>query len=172
MLGHIRREEAPAEDLIPVLADRSVMLRRAAAEAFFQMQEEAHWAGVRLVPLSGYRSIEDQQSVFFDVKAERKQLAHERAKVSAPPGYSEHHTGYVLDIGDGRWPDTHLEWSFDETGAYKWLAKNAARFHFEMSFPKDNEYGIMYEPWHWRFVGDDHSLQTFYGHLKVGMPDQ
>lgn len=44
----------------------------------------------------------------------------------------------------------------------------AGRYHFELSFPKDNLQGIMYEPWHWRFVGDDHSLHTFYAQHKLG----
>jgi D-alanyl-D-alanine carboxypeptidase len=50
-----------------------------------------------------------QQSLFFTIKAEREQSAAERAKVSAPPGFSEHHTGYALDIGDLAAPETELE---------------------------------------------------------------
>lgn len=41
------------------------------------------------------------------------------------------------------------------------------RFHYELSFSKDNIQGVLYEPWHWRFVGDDHSLQTFYAQRKL-----
>ena len=51
--------------------------------------------------------------------------------------------------------------SFDKTDASRWLRKNAAAFHFEMSFGKDNVMGVSYEPWHYRFVGDSHSLRTF-----------
>lgn len=78
------------------------------------------------------------------------------------PGYSEHHTGYAIDIGDGARPDTHLSEAFEDTPAFRWLEKNAARFSFELSFPRHNPQGVSYEPWHWRFVGDRHSLQTFY----------
>ena len=45
----------------------------------------------------------------------------------------------------------------------KGLLNHSLRFHFELSFPPGNEQGIMYEPWHWRFVGSDHSALTFYG---------
>lgn len=41
------------------------------------------------------------------------------------------------------------------------------RFHYELSFSKDNIQGVLYEPWHWRFVGDDHSLHTFYAQRKL-----
>lgn len=80
-----------------------------------------------------------------------------------PPGFSEHHTGYAVDIGDGNAPHTHLEETFADTAAYRWLTAYAARFGFELSFPPNNPQGVMYEPWHWRFVGDSHSLETFYG---------
>ncbi|MFN9165469.1 MAG: D-alanyl-D-alanine carboxypeptidase family protein, partial [Pseudanabaena sp.] len=51
---------------------------------------------------------------------------------------------------------------FEKTPAFQWLQNNAAKYGFEMSFPPNNPQGVMYEPWHWRFVGDDDSLATFY----------
>ena len=89
-------------------------------------------------------------------------MPSQRAAVSAPPGYSEHHTGYAIDIGDADVPATNLSPDFENTAAFKWLRENAAYFSFELSFPRDNPQNIMYEPWHWRFVGDRHSLETFY----------
>jgi D-alanyl-D-alanine carboxypeptidase len=118
--------------------------------------------GVVLVPISGFRTVADQKYLYFDVKAERGQDAKERAKVSAPPGYSEHHTGYALDIGDGNVPATNLSVNFEKTEAFRWLKANAAYYSFEMSFPKGNKQGVSYEPWHWRFAGDIQSLKTFY----------
>ena len=82
--------------------------------------------------------------------------------MSAPPGYSEHHTGYAVDFIDESRPETHVEESFETTLAYQWLEKNAAFFNFEMSFPKDNDSNVSFEPWHWRYVGDQDSLETFY----------
>ncbi|MGC9506144.1 M15 family metallopeptidase [Baaleninema sp.] len=162
LLGHLPYDEASPDELKAIVADGSLKLRRAAAEAYLQMEADARAEGVRLVPISAFRSIEDQQYLFFEVKAQRGQVASERAEVSAPPGYSEHHTGYAIDIGDGDVPATHVSPEFENTKAFKWLQNNAAYYSFELSFPKDNAQNIAYEPWHWRFVGDRDSLETFY----------
>jgi D-alanyl-D-alanine carboxypeptidase len=82
--------------------------------------------------------------------------------VSAPPGYSEHHTGYAIDIGDGSAPSSNLSPDFEKTAAYRWLEQNGAQFGFELSFPPNNPQGVSYEPWHWRFVGDIDSLAIFH----------
>jgi len=95
------------------------------------------------------------------VKSERNQSALERAQVSAPPGFSEHSTGYAVDLGDGRAPATNLSPSFDETAAFRWLQAHANRFHFHLSFPQTNRQGVSYEPWHWRFEGSADALKTF-----------
>ncbi|NEP44137.1 MAG: D-alanyl-D-alanine carboxypeptidase family protein [Okeania sp. SIO2H7] len=162
LLGHLPYEQAPLYDLKPVIGNGNVKLRSAAAAKFNAMSDAAWRDGIELVPLSGFRNIEDQRYLFFEVKAQRGQVAVKRAEVSAPPGYSEHHTGYAIDIGDVRRPETDLSESFEETETFKWLQANAAYYSFELSFPRDNPQGISYEPWHWRFVGDRHSLETFY----------
>ncbi|PZV16679.1 MAG: D-alanyl-D-alanine carboxypeptidase [Leptolyngbya sp.] len=162
MLGHFRYPEAPLAELTPIASDGSLKLRKSAAKAYQEMQSAAQQEGVSLVPLSGFRTLTDQDYLFFGKKAERGQVAAERAKVSAPPGYSEHHTGYALDIGDGAVPATNLSPDFENTPAYKWLKANAPFHSFELSFPKNNKQGVSYEPWHWRFVGDRASLETFY----------
>ncbi len=162
LLGHFAYSEAAAKELKPIVPSSSIKLRIAAAQKFQAMVIAARAKGVILVPISGFRSTATQQTLFFDVKAQRGQVTTKRAEVSAPPGYSEHHTGYAVDIGDGAAPATNLSPKFENTKAFKWLATNAARFSFEMSFPKKNPQGVTYEPWHWRYVGDRHSLETFY----------
>src|SRR4028118_1555792 len=162
LLGHLPYPEAPATDLVSVTPDGSVKLRTSAAAKYQEMANAAAASGIYFAPISGFRSLQDQQHVFFDVKAERRQNASKRAEVSAPPGYSEHHTGYAIDIGDGSAPENNLSPSFENTQAFKWLEDNAVAFSFEMSFPKNNRQGVSYEPWHWRFVGDKQSLETFY----------
>lgn len=160
LLGHYAYAEAPTDELAPVAG--SIMLRKSAASAFQAMVAAAQADGISLVALSGFRSKNDQDYLFFGKKAERGQVATERAKVSAPPGYSEHHTGYAIDIGDGSAPAVDLSESFEQTAAFQWLQANAAHYSFELSFPKDNRQGVSYEPWHWRYVGDIQSLKTFY----------
>lgn len=159
---HLAYPEAPASELQPITPRSRIQLRTAAAKAFKEMSEAAGREGVILVPISGFRSVAEQQHLFFDVKEQRGQAATQRAEVSAPPGYSEHHTGYAVDIGDAKTPATNLSPSFENTAAFKWLEKNAPYYSFELSFPKGNPQGINYEPWHWRFVGDRDSLETFY----------
>jgi D-alanyl-D-alanine carboxypeptidase len=136
------------------------LLARSAADAFVTMQRTARQEGVHIVLRSGYRSHSRQSWLFYGVAAARGITLAERARVSAPPGYSEHHTGYALDLDDGQDPRP-LRQSFERTRAGKWLFANAHRFCFEMSFPRDNHQGISYEPWHWRYVGSTHASRTF-----------
>jgi zinc D-Ala-D-Ala carboxypeptidase len=174
LLGHLAYSEAPESELVTISANRGIRMRKAAAQKFEEMVAAARSAGVILVPISGFRSVKDQEPLFFGVGAQRNQTPAQRAALSAPPGHSEHHTGYAVDVGDGAVPATNLQANFDNTKAYQWLQANAARFSFEMSFPKDNLQGVSYEPWHWRFVGDRDSLETFYKarNLKPVKPPQ
>jgi zinc D-Ala-D-Ala carboxypeptidase len=162
LLGHLTYSEAPATELEAISSDGQIRLHKSAAEAYKRMSADAAAAGVTLTPLSGFRSVSDQNDLFFRVKEERNQATASRAAVSAPPGHSEHHTGYALDIGDGARTDANLSESFETTAAYQWLIANAARYSFELSFPRDNPQGVSYEPWHWRYVGDQDSLKIFY----------
>lgn len=163
LLNHRAYAEAPLHTLVAVTADGLVTLRQPAADQLKAMMAQARQEGVMLRAVSGFRSIEDQRYLFFAVKAERGESPIRRAEVSAPPGYSEHHTGYAVDLADANRPETDLDESFDGTPAFGWLSQNAAFYGFELSFPADNEQGVSYEPWHWRFVGDQTSLETFYG---------
>ena len=159
LLGHFPYPEARSSDLVD--AAPGIALHREAAEEFLAMQRDAAADGVSLRLLSGFRSIEVQKHLFFDVGSERNQSAEQRARVSAPPGFSEHSTGYALDIGDGRRLDTNLSQSFEDTPAFAWLVQNANRYHFGLSFPAGNTQGVNYEPWHWRFEGSAEALTLF-----------
>ncbi|MEM1426480.1 MAG: D-alanyl-D-alanine carboxypeptidase family protein, partial [Cyanobacteria bacterium P01_H01_bin.130] len=121
LLGHLPYEEAPADELVAISADGRFQAREAAAESYTRMAEEARRAGIPLVVLSAFRSIDLQQQIFFDIKASRRQTPGERAEVSAPPGYSEHHTGYAIDFGDGEAPSTHFLEDFETTRTFEWL---------------------------------------------------
>ncbi len=162
ILGHLPYEEAKPSELVAINADGSIKLKKSAATEFLKMQSAARREGIILTALSGFRNEATQKYLFFEVKKHRGQNTSTRAEVSAPPGYSEHHTGYAIDIGDAKVPATNLETTFADTPAFRWLEKNAAKYSFELSFPENNPQGISYEPWHWRYVGDSHSLETFY----------
>ena len=158
ILGHLPYAEIPKEKL--VLIEPNIEVHMDMRDSLLRMREEAKKDGIYLVFLSGYRSINLQNDIFYSLKSIRNQEAAERARVSAPPGYSEHSTGFAIDIGDATQRETDFETEFENTDAFKWLIKNAARFHFKLSFPKDNKY-IDYEPWHWRYEGSIEALKVF-----------
>ena len=158
ILGHLPYAEIPKEKL--VLIDPNIQVHIDMRDSLLEMRDEAKKNGVYLVFLSGYRSINLQNEIFYSLKSFRNQEAAERARVSAPPGYSEHSTGFAIDIGDATQRETDFETEFENTDAFKWLKKNAAKFHFKLSFTKDNKY-IDYEPWHWRYEGSIEALKVF-----------
>ena len=158
ILGHLPYKEVPKEKL--VLLEPNVEVHIDMRDSLLKMREEAKKDGVYLVFLSGYRSINLQNDIFYSLKSTRNQDAAERAKVSAPPGYSEHSTGFAIDIGDATQRETDFEPEFENTDAFRWLRMNAARFHFKLSFNKNNKY-INYEPWHWRYEGSIEALKVF-----------
>ena len=159
LLGHFPYGELAGDQLVEIAP--GVELQRDAAESLQSLQAAAAGDGVDIRVLSAFRSVALQKRIFFDVKSERNQTALERARVSAPPGFSEHSTGYAVDLGDGRQPGANLSPSFERTAAFAWLQANANRFHFQLSFPQGNRQGVSYEPWHWRFEGSADALRTF-----------
>ncbi|MEO0396421.1 MAG: D-alanyl-D-alanine carboxypeptidase family protein [Cyanobacteria bacterium P01_A01_bin.137] len=162
LLGHRPYPLADASGLITISTNAMVRLKPEVAQKVETMMTQARAAGIRLDVISGFRSLEDQEYLFFELKAERGQTTQTRAEVSAPPGYSEHHTGYAVDFIDGAQPAADLSPAFENTQAFGWLKENAAYYGFEMSFPKDNDQNVAYEPWHWRYVGNQESLELFY----------
>ena len=158
ILGHLPYKETPKEKL--VLIETIIVVDMDMRDSLLKMREEAKKDGIYLVFLSGYRSINLQNDIFYSLKSIRNQEAAERARVSAPPGYSEHSTGFAIDIGDATQRETDFETDFENTDAFRWLIKNAAKFHFKLSFNKDNKY-IDYEPWHWRYEGSIEALKVF-----------
>ncbi|HKA44611.1 MAG TPA: M15 family metallopeptidase [Burkholderiales bacterium] len=138
-----------AHELVVVQTDddgREHLLIPAAAAAWRRLREAALADEVALSIGSAFRSC-DRQAELIRRKLERGLSIEGILTSSAPPGYSEHHTGRAVDvITPGSAP---LETEFEETAAFRWLVENAGAFHYEMSFPRDNPHGYVYEPWHW-----------------------
>jgi zinc D-Ala-D-Ala carboxypeptidase len=139
---------------------RSEQLDEETDAAFRQMAADAKAQGISLMPISGFRNVADQKDLFTKQIA-RRGSEEAASKLSAPPGHSEHHTGYALDIADAQQPDTDLKFSFQDTAAYQWLVGNAPKYGFELSFPENNKQGVSFEPWHWRYVGSPRASQIF-----------
>ena len=158
ILGHLPYKEISQEKL--VLIEPNIKVHIDMGKSLIKMKEAAKKDGINLVLLSGYRSIDLQEDIFYSLKSIRNQIASERAKVSAPPGYSEHSTGFAIDIGDAKKRETDFEVAFEDTDAFRWLQMNAAKFHFKLSFNKNNK-NVDYEPWHWRYEGSIEALKIF-----------
>lgn len=119
------------------------------------MIDDARSDGVDMGVLSPYRSYAVQKTLFQQqiVKQINKGVPESEAEEKAAtvvtrPGTSEHHTGLAFDINCA-------DKSFENTDAYDWLIKNAENYGFVMRYPdgKQDITGIIYESWHWRFVG-------------------
>ena len=130
-------------------------LDRKVAEHYEAMYNAAQKDGIKLAPCSGYRSYELQERNYNNKVSfyESQGYSNKDAKVKAatiimPPGSSEHNLGYAMDIV------CVDEW-FEDTAEFKWLTENAADYGFIMRYPKDKQdiTKVIYEPWHWRYVG-------------------
>ncbi|MBX3749701.1 MAG: D-alanyl-D-alanine carboxypeptidase family protein [Opitutaceae bacterium] len=125
---------------------REVRLAVEAATSWEAMRAEAGRGGVKLLLLSGFRSVERQAEIVQKKLAAGLTL-EAILRVNAYPGFSEHHTGRAVDIGSA--DCEHLSEAFETTREFAWLRQHAARFGFTLSYPRDNAFGIAYEPWHW-----------------------
>ncbi|MCA9690276.1 MAG: M15 family metallopeptidase [Nannocystaceae bacterium] len=158
--GHLFYNEAPQATL--VMLPNKQQMRVPAARAFLEMAIAAHREeGVNLLPAWVFRSHAFQRDLFLKWAARASRGFEENVRHVAPTGYSEHHTGYGVDIHDGPGPRQVPGAPFEQRPAYAWLTARAADFDFENSFPKDNVQGVTFEPWHWRWVGDAHACETF-----------
>jgi D-alanyl-D-alanine carboxypeptidase len=143
------REPSHLESIGLDTQGREQFLAPRAARAWARMREAAARDGVNLQVVSAFRSVEYQFGI-LKRKLDRGQTIEQILRVSAAPGFSEHHSGRALDI------TTHgfaaLEEEFENSPAFAWLKKHARRFNFHLSYPRRNPHGIAYEPWHfcWR----------------------
>jgi D-alanyl-D-alanine carboxypeptidase len=160
--GHLPYSEASPETLKDVgkYYDRFERLHSEATKVFKEMQAKARSDGIGLIPISGFRTIADQE-LLFSRQIKRQGSREAAASLSAPPGFSEHHTGYAIDIGEESNPATDLKFDFEYTQAYRWLNKNARAYGFRLSFPRNNSQGVRFEPWHWRYVASPSASKIF-----------
>lgn len=144
---------ADARRLAPVglgTDGRDKLLIPAAAKAWQRMRDTAQVGGVSLQLVSAFRSVEFQAAL-IRAKLGKGQSIDAVLEVNAPPGYSEHHTGRAVDIGEAGC--AVLDEILERTRAFAWLVGNAERFGFTMSYPRGNPQGFLYEPWHWCWHG-------------------
>ena len=157
LYGHFRYGDAPPGDLVaapPGFGIHACMLRR---EVIPDLTRLIAAADAALGPgairgLSCHRGVLRQGSVF--ARGGAGPTAADRAISVAPPGHSEHSTGFALDFAvrpSHGCPDA--EACMAATPQARWLHDHAPRYGFELSFPPGNQQNVKWEPWHWRWVG-------------------
>lgn len=124
------------------------------------MLDDCRAAGNSPYICSAYRTWDKQQAL-FDNKIQRLESAGldaetaraEAAKVVAVPGTSEHQLGLALDIIDAGY--TSLDEGQENTSTQQWLMANSWNYGFILRYPNGTTdiTGIIYEPWHYRYVG-------------------
>ncbi len=124
--------------------------------------------GLRPMICSSYRTEEKQQSLFRNKVNQylKKGLSQEEAETQAKvwvaaPGTSEHQTGLAADIIDTSYP--YLDEKQEKTAAQQWLMAHAWEYGFILRYPSDKTEitGIGYEPWHYRYVGEEVAKEIF-----------
>lgn len=126
--------------------DRDQKMTSQAAHAWFEMRDAAATDNIDIQVVSAFRPV-DYQAAIIKRKLDTGQCIKDILKVSAAPGYSEHHSGRALDLTSPGFEP--LEEAFENSPAFAWLGDSAGQFGFSMSYPKNNRHGIAYEPWHW-----------------------
>ena len=141
-------------------------LQTVACDAFLSMQKAAAADGVTVWMQSGYRSVKYQTSLYerktkyyLDKGCDNATAKEKAAAVVNPPGYSEHNCGLAADLNSPE--HTGLDEGFEKTAAFRWLCEHAGDYGFILRYPKDAEdkTEIIYEPWHWRYVGVENAAK-------------
>ena len=159
-------EHALPENFAPEslgVADNTYQTDSRIVDTTKKMIADARKEGVRIIAISAFRDY-DYQMELFENKVIRLQRSkgysvdkarEEAATVVAYPGTSEHQLGLALDLVDAR--HVKLDQSQENTAAYKWLYEHCAEYGFIVRYPngKTDITGIIYEPWHFRYVGTD-----------------
>ncbi len=132
------------------------------------MMDACRAAGNSPVICSSYRSYEKQQSLYQN-KVNRlaaqgysqEKAREEAAKAVALPGTSEHQLGLAVDIVDIA--NQNLDSSQEDTAVQQWLMEHSWEYGFILRYPNDKSdiTGIIYEPWHYRYVGKDAAAEIY-----------
>jgi len=125
---------------------KEYLLTPAAAKNWRRLKRAAAADGESIFIVSAFRSISRQADIIRGKLAAGESI-EQIIKRFAPPGFSEHHSGHAVDLST---PGvTKPESEFEGSTAFAWLCRNAGRFGYRLSYPRENAHGYRYEPWHW-----------------------
>ncbi len=160
-LSLVNRNYILKEGYVPKLEEAvkgsGVYLDYRVAPHYQKMYDAAKEDGVTLTPNSGYRSYETQKNnfnnkinLYVSQGYDKVTATQNAARIILPPGTSEHNAGLAMDIG---W----VTEDFENSAAFAWLNEHAQDYGFILRYPKSEDKQsiteIIYEPWHWRYVG-------------------
>ena len=145
----------------PVIEGSSVRADIRVAEAYRLMYNAALTEDVVLTPYSGFCGYQRQKNL-YDNKVQAfvlQGLSEDEAKLNAekrvePAGCSENGAGLAVDV-------ISASAGFSSTNEYKWLVANAHNYGFVLRYPEDKTEitGMIYQPWHWRYVGIEVAIE-------------
>lgn len=145
----------PDKDLVKISGKYHVngtttKLNKECYEAFLKMYNDAYKEGYGFKIKSAYRSYKTQENT-YNYWVSKEKSKEKADTYSARAGFSEHQTGYAIDIRDY---DYKYE-DYSKSKSFKWVSKNAHKYGFIIRFPKGKEHitGYQYEPWHYRYCG-------------------
>ena len=162
--NQLPEDYAPELELVAELDGRRYELDRRCSQALWDMLADCAAAGGRPYICSAYRSAQDQQKLYQDKvrRLEKDGVSREEAPELAAesvalPGTSEHQLGLAVDIIDEEYP--FLDEGQEETATQIWLMENSWRYGFILRYPNGTteQTGIIYEPWHYRYVGREYA---------------
>ena len=130
------------------------LLRNIVIDDLAELVNAAKNDGIDLSIRSGYRSYQTQVSTYQYWLRHNKNVVDDADKISARAGHSQHQLGTAVDFSTSEIQDG-IGGRFQNTKAAKWLAENAWKYGFVISFPKGYESitGYNYESWHYRYIG-------------------
>lgn len=163
LFGHLPYAQAPEEELVLApagfAAGAACRIRREMLDDLKRLLAAAAAspeAAGQIRAISCFRPTAQQRRLFCGGIGPGRQSTDpaERARYVAPPGHSEHSTGFAIDFGVRPSPNCgDVNPCIAATSAGRWLIAHAADYGFEMSFPALTKQGVSWEPWHWRWVG-------------------
>ena len=163
--GNLPLDTEPAPALAVADDATGQQLEAEAAMQYRSMAAAAQADGISLTLVAGYQDADTRQAAYEarvqtyrDKRKSEEEAARLAATIQPAANANEHGTGYAADIlsADNPQQDT----SFAETRAYEWLTAYAAEYGFILRYPQDRQAatGIVFEPWHWRYVGVENAL--------------
>ena len=145
--------------------EAGTQLEAEAAQQYRSMAEAAQADGITLTLVTGYQDADTRTAAYeaqkqtYLARHKSEEEASARAAAILPEAdANEHGTGYAADILSTDY--TAQDTGFADTRAYQWLTAYAAEYGFILRYPKDRQAitGVVFEPWHWRYVGVENAL--------------